>query len=361
MRSRRRSLISRAALLLEVVVSLTIMVAAMGLLCGQLAGGLNMTAYTESELRASLLADRVLCLLELDPELKLLVNQLEDEDLEDEFGDEYPGYFWRITVEPLERELETIKLVHVAVLHQPDEDRQDSIDGARIVRHLAFLRAEPATVDLVEELGVSEDMLDQIEAMVPISDFDPHAVDLQALLALLDEDLLAAFLPLLEPLLAQLQSGNLPSEITDVMEQLAPGMLDDDYDPAEDNSLTGEAAGLADEIRRRVEEEGGGDTGGAIAPPSRRGGGRGPGRAGGASPSRGGRRGRGGAVQPPRQRGGSGGSGAGGNRGPSGGRGRGGDRGPAIDPGAGSGPDGGYTIEDLMRLREEMQRQQGGF
>jgi hypothetical protein len=33
---------------------------------------------------------------------------------------------------------------------------------------------------------------------------------------------------------------------------------------------------------------------------------------------------------------------------------------PRIEPGGGSGPDGEYTLEDLMRLRDEYERQESG-
>ena len=58
----------RAALLLEIIVALTIMVSAMAFVGAQLIGGLRMVAYADQQARAGELADRMLAILELDTE-----------------------------------------------------------------------------------------------------------------------------------------------------------------------------------------------------------------------------------------------------------------------------------------------------
>jgi len=115
----------RAALLLEVVVALAVLVAAIGLLGAQLVGGMNMTFYSEEQLRASLLADRVLALVEMDPDMQRRL--AEEDDFEDLFGKEYPGYYWHIHTEPLERDKpDELKVVTIQVLYQADKGLQAS-------------------------------------------------------------------------------------------------------------------------------------------------------------------------------------------------------------------------------------------
>ena len=90
----------KAALLLEVVVAFGIVTAALGMLGAQLSGGLQMVQYAEQQTRASELADRILALLELDQTLQQQI--FVDNKTDGDFGTEYPGWFWRILVEPTE-------------------------------------------------------------------------------------------------------------------------------------------------------------------------------------------------------------------------------------------------------------------
>ncbi len=335
-----------AALLLEVVVALAVLVTAIGLLSAQLAGGLHMTSWAEEQLRASLLADRILALVQLDPQMQRRMD--EAEDLEDEFGKDYPGYFWRVHHQPLERESEDeLRLITIQVLYQPDPDRPENIEGAIPVRELALIKAKPATVDLVEEAGLDEQAAELLRQAVPIPDFDPRAVDLHQLVALLDLDTIMELMPLLAPLLEQLAAGGMPVNLTGLAgDQLGEG------------APLGGPAGqdLGEAIRQAAGAAGAGPQSpipGAGAAPPRRGG---PTAGGMSRPPRGGGR-----TQPP-------GGGAGPSVRPPHGQGRrGGDQGQPPPPpagggiqiGGGSGPNGEYTLEDLMRLRDEYERQQG--
>jgi hypothetical protein len=314
--------------LLEVVVALAVLVAALGLLGAQLAGSLNMTTYAEEQLRAGLLTDRILGLVQLDPETQRRI--AESEVLEDKFGDEYPGYFWRVATEPVDPQTMDLFLIVIQVLHQTNQDRLDSIDGATVVRQIALLKAAPGQVDLVEQTGMSADVAEQLRQMVPIAGFDPQAVDLHQLVSLLDEETLKQVMTVLGPQLAQLAAGGLSSEMEGLAGQLSGlagmGLGEGDLPSAED---------LAERIREAA-------------------GGRVPGMNAGA-PGVGGRRpGMGREGRP--------------GFGPRPGGEPGGRREPAPPPppaggvelGRGSGPNGEYTIEDLMRLRDEYERRQGG-
>lgn len=215
----------RAVLLLEVVVALAILVTAMGLLGAQLVGGMKMTAYSDEQTKASQLADRILALLELDPDT---VQRLTDEQRSDgDFGKAWPGWFWRINVEPLP-DVEGVGELVVQVLYQEDKDNVDSIEGAKVVRELHMLKAPPGRVDLAADFGLEQEAVDALTGVLPIPGVDSGAIDPLALASLPPEQLLQ-LLPQLLPLLQQFFPGvNLPSDLspeglTDLLGQLQGG------------------------------------------------------------------------------------------------------------------------------------------
>lgn len=322
-----------AALLLEVVVALAVLVAAMGLLGAQLAGALNMTSYSEEQLRAALLADRILALVQLDPELQRLV--AEDDLIEDLFGEEYPGYFWRVTTEPLERDRpDELKLVTIQVLYQPVRELQESRSGistATVLRQLAFFKGKPGTINLVEQAGLTEEQAEELRQAIPIPGFDPTAIDLQQLMAMLTSDQIMQLLPMLMPLLQQIAGGSLPAELAGLAEQFGSTLGPE----GTGGTSPGDLAGAIGEAVRGAQ----GPRGAGTQPPPTPGrmpaaGGQTPGRAPAQAPVAGGP-GRTPAPSPP----------------PAGG---------GVNIGRGSGPNGEYTIEDLMRMRDEYERLQGG-
>jgi hypothetical protein len=194
----------RAALLVEVVVSLTIMVAALGVMGAQLVAGLRMTALADQQIRAAHLADRLLALLELD--LDTAQSFFDERETEGDFGEQHRGYFWRATIEPLEVDLEGIGLVTIDILYQEDPQLRDTIDGARVIRRLKLLKAEPGLIDLAEDFGLDEEQLAQISELLPIAGLDPSAMNPQQLVSL-DPELLLELLPQLLPLLEQFISA----------------------------------------------------------------------------------------------------------------------------------------------------------
>jgi hypothetical protein len=328
----------RGALLLEVVIALAVLVAAMGLLGAQLAGGLEMVKYADTELRGSLLADRILALVQADPNMQK--RMAEYEELEDKFGDDYPGYFYYIKTEPVDRETQDLKVVTIRVLHQPNAEHPDSIDGAVVVRQLGLLRADPPKVDLIEQAGLSEDLAEQLRQLVPIAGFDPHAVDLHQLVAMLDEGTLQQLLPMLMPLLQQLQNGGLPPEWASLAGSVLGGGIPGGVVPGGSPPSGGlppgtSAQDLADAIRQMAGNAGQQPPPGAGLPPRPPMPGVNPGLGGPQPPPP---PAGGGATPPPPPRR---------NGGP-------------PPPGRGSGANGEYTIEDLMRMRDAWEQQKGG-
>lgn len=215
----------RGVLLLEVVVALAILVTAMGLLGAQLVGGMKMTAYSDEQTKASQLADRILALLELDPDT---VQRLTDEQRSDgDFGKAWPGWFWRIYVEPLP-DVEGVGQLVVQVLYQEDKENAESIDGAKVVRELHMLKAPPGRVDLAADFGLEQEAVDALAGVLPIAGVNPGALDPLAIASLPPEQLLA-LLPQLLPLLQQFFPGaNLPTDLSpeglsDLLGQLQGG------------------------------------------------------------------------------------------------------------------------------------------
>ena len=341
----------RAGVLLEVVIALTVLVTAMGLLSAQVVSGLNMTTYAEDQLRVSQLMDRILALTELDPNVQQRVLEAGLEPVTDQFGKQYPGYFWRVQVEPADPDdpNQELGLVTVAVLHQPDREHADSQDGAQVMRTVAFLKAKPASIDLTQ-LGLDSSGLTQaglpaeLAAKLPellslLGGFESSTVSIQQIMATLDPQTLQTIMPMLQTLLAQAGGGELPTSAEDL------------------TALLGQLGAAGGGLPRAPA----GGTPAAVAPGGVPGaappGGGGPGRPGapGARPALPARTGSPTAPAAP------GGAAPGGARQPT-----------AVPPPTalppprppprtgGSGEGGHYTIEDLMRLRDELRRQEEG-
>lgn len=214
-----------AALLLEVIVALTIMVMALGLLAGQLINGVRVTAHTDTQTRAAQMADRMLALLELDPNV---AGQLQDKsEIDGDFGEENPGWFWRVTVLPME-DVEGLGQVRLDVLLQRDPGKLDDMDTAEIVRTLVMLKAAPQGIDLATDFGVDPNQLEQISDQIPIPGFDPQNLNPQALVSMTPDQLMAilpqllAILQQVAPGLAeQIGSGQIPN--ADDLGGLLPG------------------------------------------------------------------------------------------------------------------------------------------
>lgn len=231
---------ARAVLLLEVVVALTLMVLAMGLLGGQLVGGLRMVTFAEEQTRAAQLADRMLALLELDP--NTVERFMEYREIDGDFGEQHPGWFWRATAEELEQaagvaqtaeemaEEEGLNRVTIEILHTGDPEARDDIEQARVVRAIHLLKASPGRINLAEDFGVPPEQLEQLSAMIPIPGMDPTALDPQALVSL-DPEMLMAMLPMILPLLQQFRGGSMPRDLSpDMLRDLLGGNLPLDGD-----------------------------------------------------------------------------------------------------------------------------------
>lgn len=213
--SRRR----KAALLLEVVVAFAIVTAALGLLGGQLSGGLRMVGYAELQTRAGELADRILALLELDQTLQQQI--FVDNKTDGDFGTAYPGWFWRILVQPTQTE--GLGMVTVQVLF--DEDRGSDVARGKVMRELHLLKADPGRINLETDFGFTQDQVSQLTEQIQIPGFDPNQLDPQALVSMPPEQLLlmlGQLLPLLQQLAANagINPGQIPQTPQDAADFL---------------------------------------------------------------------------------------------------------------------------------------------
>jgi hypothetical protein len=214
----------RAALLLEVVVALTILVAAMGILGAQLVGGLRITAQADEQARASQLADRILSLLSLDP--AILQKFLEDPRQKGDFGEEeMPGWFWEAVIEP--SGVEGLGRIQIDILYQDDARDRKNREGARIVKTVHLLKAAPKGIDLAADFGFTQEQIDQLAGNIPIPDFDPSNLNPQALAQLITPETLMDLLPAMLPLIQQLGGGALPEGVSpeDLLGMLSGGGL----------------------------------------------------------------------------------------------------------------------------------------
>lgn len=180
----RTAAAARGALLLEVVVALVIMTAAMGILGAQLVAGMKLVTDADQRARTAELADRAMALLELD--LQYAEQLANDQKLDGDFGDQYPGYFWHVHIDPLD--VPGLGLITLQVLQQRDPDKIESSDGATIVRELHYLKAAPQKIDLASDFGFNEDQITTITQNVPLPAIAGGELDVPALIKQLTED-----------------------------------------------------------------------------------------------------------------------------------------------------------------------------
>lgn len=220
----------RGGLLLEVLLALAIMTMALGLMSGQLSGGMRLTQEADAQTRAALLSDRVLALLELD--MALAERFFTQQEIDGDFGDENPRWFWRARVEQIP-DVTGLGRVEISILYQGDPNRPAEIEGAGVVRRMHLLKADPGRINLVEDFGVSEEKLAEFASLAPIPGLDPANLDPQALVSM-DPQQLLELLPMLLPLLQQFGGGRggdfdfsngppTPEQLAELLGQLTGG------------------------------------------------------------------------------------------------------------------------------------------
>lgn len=379
---------ARAALLLEVVVALVIMVAVLAVVGSQMVGGIRMVADAESQTRAGELGDRMMALLDLDQQTQQKV--FADLESSGDFGESYPDFMWRVSVEPTE--VDGLGQVTLEIVHIDNPEHYGDIEQGQVVRTFHMLKAAPGRIDLVNDFGMNEEQVAAVAQLIPIEGFDPRAMDPQQI-ASLDPAMLLQLLPQLLPLMQQLlgdKGGELdlnalagmnpadisPEALRERFAEQIRGMGGADAEAAGDDGASraddgfGGSTGMGGNRAGGRGGRGGGGSSGASADSLEElrrlqqqfeaGGGPG-GRGGRGSGGRGGGRSDvGGNTQPPASGDRAGGGQPGGGRA---GGGRAGGGGGGNRAGRGGGGSGGVppaTLEDLERLRQQFEQNQGG-
>ncbi len=146
----------RAAMLLEVLISVAILVLAISTIGGQVGESLRSAEYTNDLNRAVMLTESVLSEMDLimDEEDRLI--DLDGEEGEGTFGERYPGFGWRIKREPTE--IENLDLVTVQILRGSEES--ESVEDWKVLHSAYVLKLTPgvATIGL-SGFGLSEEQL----------------------------------------------------------------------------------------------------------------------------------------------------------------------------------------------------------
>ncbi len=185
----RRPVTRRGAMLLEVVVSLGILLVAMGVIGLAFNNGRQKVEFAERMIRAMLMTEKLVA--EMDTDLL----DLEDREQSGGFGDEsIPGMSWRVEVNPSDRAPGVLEVDISIYMGDPD----GSEDERQLLLFTRVERVEPRGIDFEKDFGLDEDQITQLTDAIPggaqmfdATNFDPRS------LAQMDLDTLVELLPVL--------------------------------------------------------------------------------------------------------------------------------------------------------------------
>lgn len=212
-------------MLLEVVLALGILLMSMVALGGQFYTAVQTADRSERLTQANMLAEAKLAQLDIGA---IPIEVESDGD----FGKLFPGYFWRITIEPHE-DLPDLFLVLVEILYAPapDPEQLPDIDDAELLVELRTFRPTPATIDMRRDFGMSEEQLADLTDTLPPELADPTNIS-PAVFRELDQETLLLILPQLMGVFGQ-GFGFSKDQIQQAIDQ---GLLDP-------SNLTGSSGG----------------------------------------------------------------------------------------------------------------------
>jgi len=203
--------------LLETVVATGLLVIGLAVIGAQVQDSQTCVRKMQRRVRAMMLAEQHLAMLDLGLVELDSVDELEEGD----FGPRYPDYGWWLTTE--DTAIENVYLLKLDVLHylREDEYREDDFDfdNADTLYTVYAMRAAPQPVDFGEDFGLTEDELVELGEKLSelgIEGLDPGEFDLRILGKLDFEELLEA-LPLI------MDAFGL--ELSDMASTLPPNLL----------------------------------------------------------------------------------------------------------------------------------------
>ena len=215
-------------ILLETVLATGLLVTGMAILGAQIQDAHTASVMMERELRAMMLAEMHLALMD--------AGQLTLESLdlieEQEFGPQYPEWAWRMTTD--ETGIDELFAIKLEILHQYRSDVSDvfDFDEAEVVEAFHLIRAMPKGLDFETDLGLREDELEELDATLSslgIDGLDLGNLDIGRVLRETELDELAKMLPVLMDAfpgmdISQLMS-ELPPEVQEALEAAGVGDL----------------------------------------------------------------------------------------------------------------------------------------
>lgn len=176
-------------MLLEVVISLGILLVAMGVIGLAFNNGRQKVEFAERMIRAMLMTEKLVA--EMDTDLL----DLEDREQSGWFGGEsIPGMSWRVEVNPADQIPGMLEIDISIYMGDPD----GSADERQLLLFTRVERIEPRGIDFEKDFGMDEDQIAQLTDLIPggtqfldPTNFDPRS------LAQMDLDTLVDLLPTL--------------------------------------------------------------------------------------------------------------------------------------------------------------------
>jgi len=253
---------------MEVLVALGVLILGLSVLGSQIQTGQRASQLMERDYTALLLAESKIA--ELDTGLVV-----PDDIVEGDWGELFPRFGWRMTMEPSGVTLLTaIKLEILYDGRRWDVDEEMDYDNAEVLQTVHLMRATPARIDLTRDFGMkaeeAEKLAEQLSG-VGESGLDPYDLDPALFRDLSLEELVEVLPTLLQAFGMNMEDllPMLPDDLRQLMEEAQAadaGEEEDDGTGAAENAMEFEVPGAGG----RQEPDG---VGGAPEPgPPRRGG-----------------------------------------------------------------------------------------
>lgn len=171
----------RAAMLLEVVLAIGILAGGLALIGGQINGSYVTNHESGVLTDAIFLAEAKMA--EIDSGLITF-----EEEAEGDFGAGFPGFGWRILIEPMD--IQDLFQIEVQILRGEKlfgETEYTYDEESEVIHRVHTLRAKPATLDLARDFGISDKQIVELSDSIPIDGVDLTNLDPSAI-AQLDVD-----------------------------------------------------------------------------------------------------------------------------------------------------------------------------
>lgn len=192
---RARRSASRGSVLLEVLITVTLIAMFMALIGAQILSSVRSADMVERYQTAMLLAESLVS------RLQAQTIELSDEQatsVSGDFGDVYPGWGWQVSTEPTD--MPRVLRVTMQVLQGELGAGTSGVDDYAPVTEFCTYWTIPRKIDLAMDLGVSEEDIANLAPLLG-SGFDPRNFDLRMLAGMNIQELMQ-LLPQLMPLLS---------------------------------------------------------------------------------------------------------------------------------------------------------------